>query len=127
MSTDISTPTQKQHIKLAIIGSRSFKNKKYKDESLKSLQDEYIFDIVVSGGANGADAMGEQWANKQKIPTNIFYPDFKNRKHAYHFRNRQIVEQSDVVVAFWDGSSTGTKYTMSYAKKIGKKVVVFKY
>ena len=68
-------------------------------------QDEYIFDIVVSGGANGADAMGEQWANKQKIPTNIFYPDFKNRKHAYHFRNRQIVEQSDVVVAFWDGNN----------------------
>ena len=46
---------------------------------------------------------------------------------AYHFRNRQIVMQSDLKVAFLNGYSTGTKYTINFAKTLEKEVIVVKY
>jgi len=32
---------------------------------------------------------------------------------------------SDMVAAFWDGSSSGTGNCVRYARKVGKKIVVF--
>ena len=57
----------------------------------------------------------------------MHYPDFKKRKRAYHFRNRLIVQDADIVVAFWNTHSTGTKYTMNYAKSLEKELIVIKY
>ena len=39
-------------------------------------------------------------------------------------RNREIVRYADQILAFWDGSSRGTKYVIDYCKKIGKPCVV---
>ena len=35
-------------------------------------------------------------------------------------RNKLIVEECDCVLAFWDGKSRGTKFTLDYAKRLGK-------
>lgn len=107
---------------LAIVGSRSFKNFKKLTEYL----DAHVHKIhkVVSGGAVGADRLGARWARKSKIDLQVFEPNHKKYKHAYHHRNRLIVEACSVLVAFWDGSSTGTKYTIDYALSLKKDVVV---
>lgn len=112
--------------KIAIIGSRDFKNKTFLDEKMKEIQKEFPISQIISGGAKGADTIGVQWANKNDIETKVFYPDFKKHKGAYHFRNRQIVKESDIIVAFWNGYSTGTKYTINYAKTLEKKVIIIK-
>lgn len=112
---------------IAIIGSRDFKNKNLLDETMQKLHQTYTISQIISGGAKGADTMGVQWANKNDIPTTVFYPDFKKHKRAYHFRNRQIVKASDIIVAFWNGHSTGTKYTINFAKSLEKEVIVIKY
>lgn len=39
-------------------------------------------------------------------------------------RDRALVELCDVLVAVFDGKKGGTKYTVDYAKKVSKKVVV---
>jgi len=113
--------------KIAIIGSRSFKNRKLLDKIMQEYKDRYNIIKIISGGAKGADTLAVQWANKNKIQTTIFYPDFKKRKRAYHFRNRQIVQEADIIVAFWDGKSTGTKYTINYAKSLNKEVDIIKF
>ena len=113
--------------KIAIIGSRDFKNKKLLDSHMQLLKERYMIECIISGGAKGADTMGVQWANKNDIPTIVFNPDFKKHKRAYHYRNRQIVREADIVVAFWNGSSTGTKYTIDFAKTLEKEVIVIKY
>ncbi len=41
-----------------------------------------------------------------------------------HRRNRVLVDTCDVLIAVFDGKSGGTKYTVDYAKKMGKKVVL---
>ena len=112
---------------VAIIGSRDFKNKELLDNTMKKIQEQKDITKIISGGAKGADTMGVQWANKNNIETKVYYPDFKKHKRAYHFRNRQIVMQSDLKVAFLNGYSTGTKYTINFAKTLEKEVIVVKY
>lgn len=38
-------------------------------------------------------------------------------------RNRYMVENSDIVIAVWDGSSGGTESTVRYAEKLGRKIL----
>lgn len=83
--------------------------------------------LVISGGAVGADQLSETWARQNGIETEIFLPDHKQYKHAYHHRNRLIVEACDELIAFWDGQSTGTKYTIGYARRMGKPVTIVRY
>jgi len=111
-------------VKLAVIGSRSFANDRLMAAELS--KQEGVTEVV-SGGARGADQMAERWARKNGIETRIFYPDHKRYRHPYHHRNRLIAEHCDKLVAFWDGHSTGTRYTIDYAKKIGKPVEVVRF
>jgi len=111
-------------MKLAVIGSREFSNKNLVADTLDPLRDN--IELFISGGARGADKLGERWANKNNIPTEIYYPDHKQYRHPYHHRNRLIVEACDKVIAFWDGHSTGTKYTINYAKTMGKEVEIIR-
>ncbi len=114
-------------LNVVIIGSRDFKNKELLDITMKKLQEHNTVKKIISGGAKCADTIGIQWANKNNIETLVFYPDFKKHKKAYHFRNRQIVMKSDLIVAFWNGYSTGTKYTINFAKNLEKEVIIVKY
>ena len=45
-------------------------------------------------------------------------------KDCMHRRNRALVDMCDFLLAVYDGQSGGTKYTVDYAKKCGKKLVV---
>jgi hypothetical protein len=112
---------------LAIIGSRGFKDKELLDSILTPRKD--LIKKVISGGANGADKLGEQWAIENKIETEIFYPDWnKYGKKAGFIRNEDIIKNSTHVIAFWDGESKGTKHSIGLSKKLEKKlkIVLFK-
>lgn len=110
-------------MRLAVIGSRGFRGHDLMARNLAEMAPS----LVISGGAKGADQMSETWARRNGIPTEIFLPDHRKYKHAYHHRNRLIAEACDHLVAFWDGQSSGTKYTIGYARRIGKPVTVVRY
>lgn len=118
---------QKTNKVVAIIGSRDFSNKALVAQTMRGLQQAYEVTKVVSGGAKGADTLGVKWANKHKIEALVYLPDFKKHKRAYHYRNRQIVEAADLVIAFWNSSSTGTRYTINYVRQMEKEVLIVKY
>lgn len=42
-----------------------------------------------------------------------------------HKRNEYMVDNSDIVMAVWNGTKSGTGYTVEYAKKKGRKILVF--
>ena len=102
---------------LAIIGSRdcpAVDIEEYLDE---------MPDAIVSGGAKGADTYAREFAEKKGIRLIEHLPDYaKYGKVAPLVRNRLIIDCCDEVLAFWDGKSQGTKYTIDYAKKMGKPV-----
>lgn len=81
---------------------------------------------IISGGAIGIDTQAENYADAHGIPTIIIRPEYeKYGKQAPLVRNKRIVESADCVLAFWDGKSRGTSYTIDYAKKIGKPVRIY--
>jgi len=71
--------------------------------------------VVVTGDANGVDTYIEQWCKKNKIP--VWSLDCLNPEIEHYFlcRNAEIVALSKYIIAFWDGQSRGTKFTMDYA------------
>jgi predicted Rossmann fold nucleotide-binding protein DprA/Smf involved in DNA uptake len=107
-------------MKYAIIGSRSFNDY----GKLCSTMNEYD-DVteIISGGAKGADSLGALYASSKNIPLTVFRPDWSIGRHAGFLRNTQIIESSDVVVAFWDGESKGTLDSIKKAEKMGKLCV----
>ena len=51
----------------------------------------------------------------------MFLPEYdRYGKAAPIVRNKAIVDYSDKVIVFWDGSSKGTLSVIKYAEKIGK-------
>ena len=130
--------------KLGIVGSRVFTsrtgqvwNKKITNpkQHVFDKMDQYVAkhgkpSLVISGGAKGADTYGIQWAQARGIPIKEYKPDERLKRisgfrHAAMTRNTDIVNNSDRVVAFWDGKSTGTKDTLTKAKNYKKKVSYF--
>ena len=107
-------------MKVGIVGSREFKNYELFSDVMK----QYLSDIswVVSGGAPGADSLAEKWAKENKKMLTIYPADWFNfGKRAGYVRNTDIVKNSDMIIAFWDGKSKGTKHTIGLTQKMGKE------
>ena len=107
-------------MKVAIIGSRNLINveiSKYIPENVTE---------IISGGAIGIDTLAEEVADKRRISKSIIRPEYdKYGKKAPLIRNKEIVKRAELVIAFWDGKSRGTKFTIDYAKKLNKEVKIY--
>jgi hypothetical protein len=112
-------------MRLAIIGSRSFSDYELLKESvLKSFPNVLL---IVSGGAKGADQLGEKLADELGLKTEIYLPDWaRYGKGAGLVRNELIIKNSEGVIAFWDGLSKGTKKSIEISRSLKKKLVVVK-
>lgn len=114
-------------MKLAIIGSRSFNDVAFISSELDKLLDSSNLDLIISGGARGADSIGTEWARSKCIPCKIHLPDWdKYGKGAGFIRNELIINECDAVIAFWDGKSRGTLHSINLAKKKGKELTILK-
>ena len=103
-----------------ICGSRSIKNLQISRYIRSS-----SCGAIVSGGAVGVDTIADSWAKANNLETIVYKPNYKvYGKRAPLVRDEEMVEFADVVIAFWNGKSKGTLYTVNYAKKIGRKVIV---
>ena len=111
-------------MKVAVIGSRTFNDYELVKETLTKLD----ITLLVSGGAKGADSLGERYASENNITTLIFKPDWERHgRGAGMIRNTDIVKNSDIVVAFWDGSSKGTLDSIRKVEKLNKGLMIIKY
>jgi hypothetical protein len=102
-----------------VIGSRGFSDYLL----LKQTLNTYSISEIISGGAIGADMLAERYGDEHGIPTRIFKPDYATfGRGAPLVRNKEIVDTSEKVIAFWNGKSRGTAQVISYAKSIVKQV-----
>jgi len=109
---------------LAIIGSRSFNDYDLAKKHILQIANTNQINLIISGGAKGADYIAEQFANEFNIPITIFKPDWNIGKHAGMLRNTTIIDHSTHVIAFWDMMSTGTKDSINKAKKANKELYI---
>lgn len=110
-------------MKLIIAGTRTFDDYNL----LKNSIDELELDIkeIVSGKSKGADLLGEQYANENLISIKEFPANWsKFKRAAGPIRNREMAEYADVLIAFWDLKSKGTKSMINLARKNNLKVYI---
>jgi hypothetical protein len=85
------------------------------------------FDItaVVSGGAKGADSLGERFAEECGLPVYKFPAHWEQYgRSAGPIRNELMAEFGDALIALWDGKSRGTKNMIDRATAHGLKIHV---
>jgi hypothetical protein len=122
-----------QTVTLAVVGSRTFRDYRLLCNALDDWLAERDTDIVkfVSGGAQGADQLGERWARSHDLECLVLKPNWRPggvyNPRAGLERNTDIVARADVVVAFWDGVSTGTRDTIRKARQKGCEVRVVNF
>lgn len=116
--------------RIIIAGGRDFNDRALVEkcliEACQDLDPEEV--TVISGGAKGADAIGESLA--REFTTNLcIYPANWDRygKSAGHRRNALMAKNADQLIAFWDGKSRGTAGMIEIATKIGIQVTIINY
>ena len=78
---------------------------------------------IVSGGAKGVDTSAREYAQKHGVRLTEFLPDYRRYgKGAPLRRNIDIIEHADMVLAFWDGRSRGTKFVIDECVRRGVPV-----
>lgn len=75
---------------------------------------------IVSGGARGIDTCARNYALAHDLELLEFLPDYAAYgRSAPLRRNITIIEHADLVLAFWDGTSRGTKFVIDNCIKRG--------
>lgn len=114
-----------------VVGSRGFRDYSLLKERLDYyLQNQGDEAVIVSGGANGADSLAEQYAKERGLPLKVFHADWQTHgKGAGYIRNKQMhkylsKQSKRGVVAFWDGKSKGTTHSFDLAKEYGNPLKI---
>lgn len=119
------------NFKVIIAGSRGFSNYKLlREQCNKFLREKRKTSniIVVSGHARGADTLGEKYAQDEGFTLEIYPAQWKKfGKRAGYRRNEQMAEVADALIAFWDGSSKGTKHMIDIMNEKNLLVRVVNY
>ena len=110
-----------------IAGSREFN-----DYQLLCAKCDWLFQnrkptSILCGKARGADTLGELYAKEHDIPVDYYPAEWdKYGKSAGYIRNEQMAMNADALIAFWDGTSRGTKHMIDLADKyhLVKRVII---
>jgi predicted Rossmann fold nucleotide-binding protein DprA/Smf involved in DNA uptake len=129
-------------MRIGIIGSRTYQNKRKIRDMIFKLKQEFKNELtIVSGGCpDGADKFAKKYALELDCKYLEFNPAHTQRNlysalhDAYYGkdyaakwffqRNKMLANYVDYLIAFQDIDSKGTNYTINEAKKRGKKVVI---
>lgn len=107
-------------LKVIIAGSRDFNDY----QLLEKLADMYFQNYspgqieIVSGGARGADCLGERYAQARGMALRVMPADWNTHgKSAGYRRNEEMAKYATHCIVFWDGESRGTKHMIDLATK----------
>jgi hypothetical protein len=115
-------------MKIIVCGTRTFDDYALLCSKLDAITKGVKKVIVVSGGAAGADRLGERWAFERGHSYEVYHADWSQGKKAGPLRNSEMVESgARALVAFWDGKSPGTKDIIAKAEKAKLQVRVIRF
>lgn len=127
-----------------IAGSRDFEDYEKLSEFCDQVLEPYDDIVIFSGKAPGADRMGEKYAKEKGFELREFpapWNDINGKpkeqiginkmgyfywKFAGFHRNLEMAQEGDMLIAFWDGKSKGTRHMINTAKKCNVEVVEYK-
>ena len=115
-------------MRVIVAGSREFNNYHKLKKKLDSILKNQTDITIISGTANGADKLGERYAeeNHHKLEEYPAMWDVFGKSAGYR-RNEEMAKVADACVVFWDGKSKGTKHMIDLAKKhkLKLRIIIF--
>jgi predicted nucleic-acid-binding protein len=112
-------------MKTIIAGCRTFNDYELLKSKVNYHRDTHVISEVVSGGAEGADYLGERYADEMFLNLKIIRADWKTHgRAAGPIRNKQMADYADCLIAVWDGKSKGTKNMIDTMNKLKKPVYI---
>lgn len=115
-------------MKIAVVGSRNFEDYNLFQNVMDEFLQEYEDIEFVSGGASGADKLAEKYVKENNIPLKVYHPNWKRyKKYAGYKRNKEIWQEADIGIAFWDGKSKGTTHSFKISKELDKDIFIYNY
>ena len=110
--------------RVLVCGGRDYKDTERLRHELDALHRTFGFEVLIEGGATGADARAAEWAKANDLVCETYPADWKAYgRAAGPLRNEQMLTHGrpDVVVAFPGG--TGTKDMMRRTLAAGVDLV----
>jgi len=111
-------------MKVIIAGSRTCHDK----EMVWGTLDTSKFEIttLISGGAQGVDQLGEEWARSKNIPVKVYKPHYaiENPQNAPLLRNTDMARDGDALIAIWKDQTRGTAHMISCMQKLNKPIEI---
>lgn len=119
-------------MKVIIAGGRKFNDYDLLKKSCDNALSLQKIVEVVSGVADGADKLGERYAREsghqiKRFPAKWYNANGVYDKSAGYKRNKEMAQYADALIAFWNGSSNGTRHMIDLAHSYGLKVKVIPY
>jgi hypothetical protein len=117
-------------LRIIIAGGRDFSNSKLIEDTLQKVTTGMRAGEVqiISGMARGADQLGYDIARLYGANIAQFPAQWDTYgKSAGYKRNTLMADNADMLLAFWDGSSKGTKHMIDIAKSKDLVVHIIKY
>jgi len=130
-------------MKVGIVGSRNYENKRKIKECIHRLKNECESLLIASGGCRqGADKYAKKYAlelgceylefNPSHTPKNLYsalHENYYNKTYNpgnFFTINTMLAKYCDIVIAFIPNGedAKGTNHTIKEAKKYNKKVVI---
>jgi len=114
--------------KVIVAGTRTFNDYDFLKVTLDNLLAGLQNIEIVSGGARGADSLGELYAMEKGYKITRFPADWNRYgKSAGYIRNEEMAKYADKCVVFWDGESRGSLHMINLAQKYNLDLYVIRY
>ena len=119
--------------RIIIAGGRGFVDYELLEQKVDEILKDIKEPVIISGGARGADTLGEKYALEHGMRLVRFPADWKKYgKRAGYLRNQEMAEYAmkgtnSILIAFWDGLSRGTNDMIQRAESYGMKVYIIHY
>lgn len=106
-------------MKLIVSGCRSYTD--YREAEMHL--DKFFWEFpecttIISGGASGADSLGERYAKERGMSLEVYRARWGTYgSSAGPIRNRKMAERGTHLLCFWDGESRGTANMLKNARE----------
>jgi len=111
-------------VRVLMAGTRSITDPAILEAAIRDSRFE-ITEVVCSD-APGVDALASVWAKANKVPVTRFKERWTRYGRASGaFRNQNMHEYADALLAVWDGQSIATGNVIKMAESRGLKVFVY--
>lgn len=111
-------------MRVLVCGGRDYTDSQRVHAVMDKLHREAGVDVLIEGGARGADRLGRLWARSAPVRVETYEAEWEEfGKFAGHLRNQRMLDEGrpDLVIAFPGGR--GTADMVRKARRAGVEVI----